>query len=116
VAGGDESGMAAETSLARAGRSWLLRDGTTAEGQDSWVVVMNPFASEAVFSLTLITERRTVRTKDWSDFVLGARRSVAFHLNAKALGERTVVADVQVSIGRVAAGGVGMGPDGGIRR
>jgi hypothetical protein len=115
VAGGDESGTAAEPCLAGAGRSWILPDGTTVQGQDAWVVVMNPFASEAVFSLTLVTERRTVRTKDWSDFVLKARRSVAFHLNSKALGERTVVADVQVSIGRVAASSLGIASAGGIR-
>jgi hypothetical protein len=115
VAGGDESGVASEPCLPRAGRSWLLPDGTTVQGQDAWVVVMNPFASEAVFSVTLITERRTVGTKDWSDYVLGAHRSVAFHLNQKALGERTVVADVQVSIGRVASASLGIAASGGIR-
>ncbi len=115
VAGGDESGTAAEPCLAKAGRSWLLPDGTTVQEQDAWVVVMNPFASEADFSLTLITENRTVRTKDWTGVVLRARRSVAFHLNAKALGERTVVADVQVSIGRVAASSLGISSAGGIR-
>ena len=42
---GPRPGMAAEPGLARAERSWLLPDGTTVEGQDAWVVVMNPFAS-----------------------------------------------------------------------
>jgi len=115
VAGGEESGTAAEPCLPQAGRSWLLPDGTTVQGQDAWVVVMNPFEAEAVFSLSLVTERRTVRTKDWTDYPLKPRTSVAFHLNSKALGERTVVADIQVFTGRVAAASLGISGDGGIR-
>ena len=89
-AGKDESGVAAEPCLRRTGRTWLLPDGTTEKGQDAYVVVMNPFASEAVFSATLVTERRTVRPKEWTNFVLGAGRSTALHLNDNALGEKTV--------------------------
>jgi hypothetical protein len=93
----------------------LLPDGTTEKGQDAYVVVMNPFASEAVFSLTIVTERRTVRWKSWSTFLLKPGRSTAFHLNQHALGEQTVAAEIDVSIGRVAAASLGIDAKGGIR-
>jgi Family of unknown function (DUF5719) len=114
-AAGDESGVAAEPCLSEAGRSWLLPDGTTEKGQDAYVVVMNPFASEAVFSVTLVTERRTVRAKEWSNFVLPPGRSTALHLNDNALGEQTVATELHVSIGRVAAASLGVAASGGIR-
>jgi uncharacterized protein DUF5719 len=114
-AGGDESGIAAEPCLPRAGRSWLLPDGTTEKGQDAYVVVVNPFATEAVFTLTLVSERRTVQQKGWTNFVLGPRLSTAFHLNQHALGEQTVAAEIDVSIGRVAASSLGIDARGGIR-
>src|SRR5919198_3954321 len=76
---------------------------------------MNPFASEAVFSVTLVTERLTVRAKEWTNFVLPAGRSTAFHLNDNALGEQTVAAQIDVSIGRVAAASLGIASAGGIR-
>ncbi len=115
-AGGGEGGLAAEPCLPQAGRAWLLPDGTTVRGQDAYVVVMNPFAADAVLSVTLYTDRsRTIVTDDWTDYVLPAYRSVAFHLNTKALGYRTVSAEVDVKIGRVAAASLGISSAGGIR-
>jgi len=116
-AGGDEGGVAAEPCLPGAGRRWLVPDGTTeTKLQDSYMVVMNPFAVDAVLTVTLFTEqRRPIRTEVWSNFVLPAERSVAFHLNEKALGERTVSAEVVVSVGRVAAASLGVSVQGGIR-
>ena len=59
-AGGGEGGVAAEpcapTAQAHAGS---FPDGTTeTEGDHDYVVVMNPFAREAVLSLSLLSERR----------------------------------------------------------
>jgi hypothetical protein len=110
-----ESGVAADPCAPRAGRRWLLPDGTTEKGQNAYVVVVNPFASEAVFSIALVTERRTVRAKQWSNFVLPGRRAAAFHLNDNALGEQTVATEIDVSIGRVAAASLGISDAGGIR-
>lgn len=112
---GEERGLAGEPCTAFAGRSWLLPDGTTLEGQQAYVVVMNPFDTDAVFSLTLVTENRRIRTRAWTDYVLAAHRSAAFHLNKNALGERTVATEVDVSIGRVAAASLGIVDTGGIR-
>jgi hypothetical protein len=113
TAGGKESGIAAEPCLPSAATSWLLPTATTVEGQDSWTIVMNPFASEAVFSLELTTEHRTTREKRLSAFVLPARRSVAFRLNRYVLGERTVAGRLTVSLGRVAAATLGVPRAGG---
>jgi Family of unknown function (DUF5719) len=113
--GGEERGTAAEPCLPRAGRTWLLPDGTTEQGQDAFVVVMNPFAADAVFTVQMVTEDRRIRTRDWTDFVLPGGRSTVFDLNTKALGERTVAAEVLVSIGRVVASSLGITEGGGIR-
>jgi len=115
VADGADSGVAAEPCAPAAGRSWFLPDGTTVKNQDAYVVVMNPFDAEAVFSLTVVTEARTVRSKDWSNFLLAPRRTAVFHLNDKVLGDTTVATRLDVSIGRVAASSMGISKKGGIR-
>ena len=114
-AGGEESGVAAEPCASAPGRSLVMPDGTTEKSQDAYVVVMNPFDAESVFSLTIVTEDRTVRSKDWSNFLLPPRRTAVFHLNDKVLGDTTVAAVLQVSLGRVAASSLGIADKGGIR-
>jgi Family of unknown function (DUF5719) len=116
-AGGGEVGVAAEPCAPAAGGRWLLPDGTTeTEGDRDYVVVMNPFPREAVFSLTLLSERREpVLQGDLTDVVLRPFRSVAFELNDVVLGERTVATAIDVSVGRVAAATLGVSESGGIR-
>jgi hypothetical protein len=116
-AGGGEVGVAAEPCAPAAGDRWFLPDGTTeTEGDRDFVVVMNPFASEAVFSLTLLSERREpVLQGDLTDVALRPFRSVAFELNEVVLGERTVSTLLEVSVGRVAASTLGVSGTGGIR-
>ncbi len=116
-AGGRESGVAAEPCLAEGGQRFLLPDGETDQGHDTYVVVMNPYASEAVVTLTLLTEERVPIThRDWANLVLSGGRSVAFHVNEKVLGERTVAAVVDVAVGRVGAASLVVStPGGGVR-
>jgi hypothetical protein len=116
-AGGGEGGVAAEPCAPAAGDRWLLPDGTTeTEGDRDYAVVMNPFAREAVFSLTLLSERREpVLQGELTDVALKPFRSVAFELNDVVLGERTVATLVEVSVGRVAAATLGVSGTGGIR-
>lgn len=116
-AGGGEGGVAVEPCAPAAGERWLLPDGTTAtEGDDDYVVVMNPFAREAVFSITLLSERKEpVQHSSLTDVVLPPFRSAAFNVNDIVLGEPTVSSLVQVSVGRVAAGTLGVSGTGGIR-
>jgi hypothetical protein len=77
---------------------------------------MNPFAGEAVFSITLLSERKEpVRYSSLTDVALRPFRSVAFDLGDVILGEPTVSALVDVSVGRVAAATLGVSDTGGIR-
>lgn len=116
-AGGEEGGVSAEPCAPAGGARWLLPDGSTeTEQQDDYVVVMNPFARDAVFSLTLLSERKApVRQSDLTNVVLGSYRSVAIRLNDVVLGERTVSSLVEASVGRVVAATLGVSTAGGIR-
>lgn len=116
-AGGEEGGVAAEPCAPAAGDRWFLTDGTTEiEGNEEFVVIMNPFAREAVFSLTLLSERKgPVQQGDLTDVVLKPFHSVSFHLNEVVQGERTVSTLLDSSVGRVAAASLGVSGTGGIR-
>ena len=116
-AGGGEGGVAAEPCAPAAGGRWFLPDGATdIEKDHDYVVVMNPFAREAVFSVTLLSERKEpVRHGSLTDVALRPFRSVAFDLGDVVLGEPTVSALVDVSVGRVAAATLGVSGTGGIR-
>jgi hypothetical protein len=114
-AGGEESGVAAEPCTDKAGGLFYLPDGTTARGQQGYVVVMNPFGAEAVFTLSLQTgNEKPVTTSDLSDYVLKPRHSVAFHINHVAL-EDTVAVVLTTTLGRVSAASLGIADAGGIR-
>jgi hypothetical protein len=77
---------------------------------------MNPFASDAVFTITLFSDRDPPTTPPpWTEFVLKARRSAVFSLNERLLGKGTVGAVLRTSIGRVAAASVGSTASGGLR-
>src|SRR5581483_6407279 len=115
-AGGGEVGVAAEPCLARPATRWLLADGTTRQHEDAYLIVMNPFAADAVFTITLLTDRgSSITTEDWTNVPLKPERSAAFRVNAKALGYATVSAIVDVKVGRVAASSLGVSELGGVR-
>jgi hypothetical protein len=115
-AGGGEGGVAAEPCLADTSRRWFLPDGATQEDDDDYVIVMNPFATDAIFSLTLLTEDRDpIETEAWTNVTLKPFRSEAFRLNENVLGETTVSTVLDVSVGRVAAATLGVSKSGGIR-
>ena len=109
-------GVGAEPCAPAAGRTWFTADGTTEQGQDAYVVVMNPFAADAVFDVVLLTPKRApIRDSKLTDIVLHPGRSMAYRLNAFAEGEPAVGAEVVVSLGRVAVSSLGISRDGGIR-
>jgi Family of unknown function (DUF5719) len=114
--GGGEIGVGAEPCAASTGPTWLAADGTTEQGEDAYLVVMNPFAVDAVFDVVLYTPKRApIRNSDLTDHVLRPGKSLAFRLNAFAEGEAAVGAEVDVSLGRVAVSSMGVTRDGGIR-
>jgi hypothetical protein len=108
-AGGGDVGVAAEPCLADAGRRWTVADGTTEQGQSAYVVVMNPFASDAVFDVEALTDGGAAKgLTDFTDFVLPGGRSAAFKLNQIALGRSAIAGTVRASIGRVAVAALGV--------
>lgn len=114
--GGGEIGISAEPCLPSAGERWLLPDGLTTQHQDAYVIVMNPFGTDAVFTLTLYTRHRApITTEPMTNVVLQPFRSEAFRLNATALGEPAVGTVIDVKVGRVAAASLGISELGGIR-
>lgn len=114
--GGGEIGVGAEPCAPSPARTWFAPDGTTEQGQDAYLVVMNPFAVDAVFNVVLLTPKRApIRNAKLTDRVLHPGRSVAFRLNAYAEGDPAVGAEVDVSLGRVAVSSLGISRDGGIR-
>lgn len=116
-AGGEDGGVAAEPCAPAAGARWVLPDATTeTEDNDDFVVVMNPFSRDAVFSITLLSDRQEpVVFGELTDVVLGPHRSRAIRLNDVVKGERTVSTLVEASVGRVAAATLGTSRSGGIR-
>lgn len=114
--GGGEIGVGAEPCAPSSARTWFAPDGTTEQGQDAYLIVMNPFAVDAVFNVVLLTPRRApIRNAKLTDRVLQPGQSVAFRLNAFAEGDPAVGAEVDVSLGRVAVSSLGISRDGGIR-
>jgi hypothetical protein len=114
--GAGEIGVAAEPCASSASRRWYAPDGTTEQGQDAYLVIMNPFDAPAVFDLALLTKTRApIRDSAVKDVVLPAHRSRAIRLNTLALGEAALGSEVDVSVGRVAVSSIGIGRDGGIR-
>ena len=116
-AGGEEGGVAAEPCAPAAGDRWTLPDGTTeTDANDDYVVVMNPFAREAVISAVLLSERNVpVVHGDLTDVVLRPYRSRVIRLNEIVKGERTVSTVITASVGRVVAGTLGVTTGGGVR-
>lgn len=115
-AGGEESGVSAEPCVAEAGRWFAMPDGTTDRGHTAYVIVMNPFSADAVFTVTVYTQaRKPLVVGEWRDFVLRPRHSVAFQLNDAVAGEGAVGAVVEASHGRVASASLGTLASGGIR-
>jgi hypothetical protein len=114
--GAGEIGVASEPCAPSGGGRWYAPDGTTEQGQDAYLIVMNPFDAPAAFDIVLLTKTRApIRDSAVNDVVLPAHRSRAIRLNTLALGEAALGAEVDVSIGRVAVASLGIGRDGGIR-
>jgi hypothetical protein len=104
TAGGAQAGVAAEPCADRTASRWYLPDMSTVEGEDDSIILSNPFAADAVFSVTLLTPgREPTRTDALTNVLLRARHTTAVRLRKTLLGEATVSAIVDVSVGRIAA-------------
>lgn len=113
-----DDGVAAESCRASAGRSWLVADGNTQTDPErsSWLIVMNPFAEDAAFDVTLLTaEEAPTRVGSLRGYVLPGRRTVAFRINRYLLGKPSVAAHVTASLGAVSVAQLGITEDVGVR-
>ena len=103
TAGGAQAGVAAEPCTERTAARWFLPDMSTVEGEDDSIIVENPFAADAVFSVTLLTPgREPTRTDALTNVLIRAHHTAAVRLRKTLLGEATVAAIVDVSVGRLA--------------
>jgi hypothetical protein len=115
-AGGQQTGVAAEPCAAEPGVRWLAPDGTTEQGQDADVVVMNPFDVDAVIDVAVFSERPApIRDSMFTNVRVPPHRSVILHLSRVSLAEPAASAEVVARTGRVAVASLGISRDGGIR-
>jgi hypothetical protein len=115
-AGGGQSGVAAEPCASEAGTRWLAPDGTTEQGQNANLIVMNPFDVVAVVDVAIYTDTRApIRDSGLTDQEVPPHRSISLSLNRYALDEPAAAAEVRATAGRVAVASLGVGDDGGIR-
>jgi hypothetical protein len=100
-----EAGIGAEPCAPAAGRSWFSSGVSTVQGERAYLVVMNPFASDAVFDVALYfaPPRNPGRDSELTDVTLDPGRSIGIKLNAFGEGEAAVGIGMEVSSGRVAA-------------
>jgi hypothetical protein len=109
-------GLGAEPCLAASSDTWYTTDSSTQRGTKAWLVVMNPHASLAVFNIVLFAPSTPpVRRRELTDVVLKGRRSVAFRVDPKVLGEDVVGAQLDAKVGRVAVATLTLSEEGGVR-
>jgi hypothetical protein len=113
---GSASATAASRCSPSSAPSWYAPDLPTGEGQTSYLVVMNPFAEDATFSVVFRTDQRLrVTPSDLSPKVLAAGTTIAVRVNRfllQAPKERILTAEVQMKVGRVIAGSLSVSEDG----
>jgi hypothetical protein len=115
-AGGKEAGMGAEPCTSEPGGHWAVVDGVTTKQTHSYLVVMNPFGTDAVIDVALfLSGRPPVRDSAWTDLPVRAGRSVALDVGSRALGEAIVGADVTATRGRIAVGSLAVRAGGSVR-
>jgi len=110
---GGERGTGAEPCAPGGARDWYLADGSTEEGEQTFVVVANPYAASAVVDVALFAQGRPpVRDSAITNLTVPARGSLAVKVGNFAAGEPAIGAVVQARIGRIGVGGLGVGASG----
>jgi uncharacterized protein DUF5719 len=110
---GEERGTAAEPCVPDGRRTWFIGDGTTEEGEEAFVIIANPFASDAVVDISLFARGRApIRDSRVTDLSIPSRSSRSVRLGTFAAGEPAIGALVQSRVGRVGVAGLGVGVSG----
>ncbi len=100
-----EAGIGTEPCSPTAGRTWFSSGVSTGQDEQAYLIVMNPFASDAVLDIALFfaPPRNPGRDSELTDVTLDPGRSTAIRLNPYGEGEAAVGVGVNVSTGRIAA-------------
>jgi hypothetical protein len=99
-------GVAAEPCSDRPGTRWYVPEGSTLRGETDTLILHNPFATDAVVDVALVSSRRVLRPGRLRGIVLSPGRVRAFDLGRFALDEDALTAVVTAPLGRVSAAGV----------
>jgi len=111
-----EVGLGAEPCASGPARTWYAPESTTQKGQKAFLVVMNPYAVDTVFSVALFSpDLPPLRDTDWGDIVLPAGRSVALRVDRKIVDEDAVGVQLDTKVGRVGVATLGVTEGGGVR-
>lgn len=112
----ETGGVAAEPCASRPSTSWYLPDLSTVETEDDYLVVMNPYSADAVYSVSLFAVRSApTRTDQLTDRLLPAGTVDVVRISDTLLGEETVSAVVDAQIGRIAVSTLAVTTGGGLR-
>jgi hypothetical protein len=110
------TGLGAEPCLPTAGTSWTSAELSSKEGDEGFLIVMNPFAAQAVVELAVFSpDLPPLRDPEWTDVRIGPGRSVAFDVAASVPGATALTVTVEVHTGRVAVGSLSTTAAGGVR-
>lgn len=100
-----EAGIGAEPCAPAPARTWFSTGVSTGQDEQGYLIVMNPFATDAVFDVALFfaPPRSPGRDSELTDVTLDPGRSMAIKLNPYGEGEAAMGVGMEVSSGRVAA-------------
>lgn len=118
IAVAPDGAEAAETCSPRPSRTWYVLDGASTLAEAGRIVIMNPYSTDAVYSVSLYSIERdgstaqapVIRTDDLTDEVLTARSVASVDIGATILGRAVVAMLVETVVGRVVASSVIRGP------
>ncbi len=109
------AGIGTEPCLASSAATWFATGASSERGTRSWLVVTNPHAEEAVFDIALFSSSPPLRDRDLTGIALPGRRSAAYRLDTRVLGEPAVGVEVDAKVGRLGVAIVSVTDGGGVR-
>ncbi|MGZ8577913.1 MAG: DUF5719 family protein [Actinomycetota bacterium] len=109
------AGIGTEPCLPSSAATWFATGASSERGTRSWLIVTNPHAEESVFDIALFSSSPPLRDRDLTGIALPGRRSAAFRLDTRVLGEPAVGVEVDAIVGRVGVSIVSVTGGGGVR-
>lgn len=116
IARSPDGAEAAETCSPRPSRTWYVLDGASTLAESGRILIMNPYSTDAVYSVSLFSRERdaatdlsedsVIRTDRLTDEILPARSVASVSIDDTVLGRSIVGALVETVVGRVASAGV----------